>query len=576
MPPKGPSLSSALRPYRGWLALLVVLTIAANAIGLAIPKFVAQNIDAYSDGSYSVQGVLLPFIGIIVAVFAFTYIQSLVQIYISEIAARDLRTKLIEKISHQSFSYIQKATPEKLLTNLTSDTDAIKQYVAMAIPSIVSSLSLIIGSSILLIITDWKLALVVLSVVPVIGGTFFIIIRRVRALFKVAQEIIDRLNKVINESILASSLIRIVHAEQTEFHKFEKANGDARELGLKILSNFAALIPIITFVASLASLAILLLGGQYVINSEMTLGSLAAFNTYLGLLIFPIIMIGFMSNLIAQSTASYGRIAEVLTAQTDTTSGNIISDLSGNIAVKNIELKAGEKYVLKNISFDITPGSRTAIIGPTGSGKTQLLYLLTGLIQPTAGEILFDGHPLAQFNQEHFLKQIGMVFEDSIIFNMTFRENIAFNQQRTADSDLDKPLQTAELTDFIKTLPEKLDTIASERGSSLSGGQKQRLMLARALAINPKILLLDDFTARVDTNTEQKILSNLKHNYPKLTLVSVTQKVSSVQNYDQIIVLMEGELIAKGTHQELIEKSPEYVQIYNSQRSTNSYELRAE
>lgn len=500
MPPKGPSLSSALRPYRGWLALLVVLTIAANAIGLAIPKFVAQNIDAYSDGSYSVQGVLLPFIGIIVAVFAFTYIQSLVQIYISEIAARDLRTKLIEKISHQSFSYIQKATPEKLLTNLTSDTDAIKQYVAMAIPSIVSSLSLIIGSSILLIITDWKLALVVLSVVPVIGGTFFIIIRRVRALFKVAQEIIDRLNKVINESILASSLIRIVHAEQTEFHKFEKANGDARELGLKILSNFAALIPIITFVASLASLAILLLGGQYVINSEMTLGSLAAFNTYLGLLIFPIIMIGFMSNLIAQSTASYGRIAEVLTAQTDTTSGNIISDLSGNIAVKNIELKAGEKYVLKNISFDITPGSRTAIIGPTGSGKTQLLYLLTGLIQPTAGEILFDGHPLAQFNQEHFLKQIGMVFEDSIIFNMTFRENIAFNQQRTADSDLDKPLQTAELTDFIKTLPEKLDTIASERGSSLSGGQKQRLMLARALAINPKILLLDDFTARVDTN----------------------------------------------------------------------------
>jgi ATP-binding cassette subfamily B protein len=171
--------------------------------------------------------------------------------------------------------------------------------------------------------------------------------------------------------------------------------------------------------------------------------------------------------------------------------------------------------------------------------------------------------------------QIGFVFQDSILFNLTLRENIAFSKT-VRDEDLEKAIRTAELKDFIDSLPEKLDTIVSERGTSLSGGQKQRIMLARALALNPKILLLDDFTARVDTNTERKILENVRRNYPDLTLVSVTQKVSSVENYDQIVLLMEGEVLASGTHTELMETSPEYVQIYDSQRSTSHYELHAE
>lgn len=234
----------------------------------------------------------------------------------------------------------------------------------------------------------------------------------------------------------------------------------------------------------------------------------------------------------------------------------------------------GQKPILKSVSFSAKAGSKTAIIGPTAAGKSQLLYILTGLIEADSGAALFDHEEIKKYNQENFHQQVGFVFQDSIMFNMSIRENIAFSDTVT-DESLAKAIATAELKDFIDALPDQLNTIVSERGNSLSGGQKQRIMLARALAVNPKILLLDDFTARVDTNTEKRILENIQQNYPGLTLLSITQKIASVEHYDKVILLMEGEIIAEGTHQELLKSSPEYVQIYNSQQSTSNYELQS-
>jgi len=194
------------------------------------------------------------------------------------------------------------------------------------------------------------------------------------------------------------------------------------------------------------------------------------------------------------------------------------------------------------------------------------------LINASGGEVEFDGKSISSYNSEAFHSQVGFVFQDSIIFNMSIRENIAFSDTVT-DESLAKAIETAELKGFIDGLPEGLNTIVSERGSSLSGGQKQRIMLARALAVNPKVLLLDDFTARVDASTETKILANVQRNYPDLTLLSVTQKIAAIEHYDQVVLLMQGEVIAGGTHQHLMETSPEYVQIFNSQQSTSNYEL---
>ena len=569
--PKKPGIFSLLKPYMGLVIFLVIFAMFSNSINLLLPKIIANGIDAFTHKQFVYKPLITEFTIAVAAIFIFTYLQSVIQTYASEKVARDLRSRLSDKISRQSYAFVETVNPNKLLTNLTADVDSIKMFVSQAIVSIVSSLFTIIGASILLLTINWRLALCVIVIIPIIGGTFFYVLKKVRVLFKESRAVIDWLNKVINESILGSALIRVINSQQLEYDKFLMANTRAKEYGLKILSLFAGLIPIITFTANMAGLAILALGGHYVINGSMSLGNFAAFNSYLALLIFPILVIGFMSNIIAQATASYERIGGVIDSVDSQGTGTIKETLRGDIELKNVSVMYGQKPALKGISFAVSAGQKIAVIGPTAAGKTQLLYLLTGLIPTTSGEVDFDGINIAQYDDESFHSQVGFVFQDSIIFNMSIRENIAFSDTVT-DESLEKAIDTAELRDFINSLPDKLSTIVSERGSSLSGGQKQRIMLARALAVNPKVLLLDDFTARVDGNTEKKILANVQKNYPGLTLISVTQKIGAVEHYDKIIVLTQGEIVASGKHDELMHSSPEYVQIFNSQQSTSNYE----
>ncbi len=571
---KSSNLFSILRPYAGWIVLLVALTIAANALNLVGPQFIAYAIDHYNAPGFSVLGLVVQFAALAAGIFVLTYGQSIIQTLASEMVARDMRQRLVGRIAQQDFAYVQTVGPARLLTNLTSDVDAIKNFVSQAIASIVSSLFLIVGASVLLLLLDWQLALAVLAVVPIIATTFYFVLTRVRKLFRKSQGAIDWLNKVINESILGSSLIRLVNSQASEYQKFLAANGEALGIGMSILRLFSGLIPVIIFVTNLATLTILCFGGHLVISGAMTLGQFTAFNSYLGILIFPIMIIGFMSNVVAQAQASYDRIAQVLDAPEPKAGGTVTAEIRGDVEVSHLEIKYGQRDALADVSFSAKAGTRTAVIGPTAAGKTQLLYAMAGLIEPKAGSVSYDGLPLEAYDKQALHRQVALVFQDSVTFNLTVRENIAFSNVVT-DESLKKAIDTAELGDFIATLPQHLDTVISERGTSLSGGQKQRIMLARALALEPKVLLLDDFTARVDQRTERKILANVRQNYPGITLVSVTQKIAPVEDYDQIILLMEGKVLASGTHQELMHASPEYVQIYNSQQSTEDYELQA-
>jgi ATP-binding cassette subfamily B protein len=559
-----------LKPYRGMISALLLFALLSNGLNLVIPKIIQAGIDDFTNGVWNVKKILTWFSIAAILIFIFSYAQAIIQTFASEKVARDLRKKLSSKISQQDYAYIQTATPGKLLTNLTSDVDAIKMFVAQAIVSIVSSLVLIIGAGALLLNINWRLGLVVLLIIPIIAITFIVVFKKVKTLFKRSQEVIDWLNKVINESILGAALIRVLNAQFTEYNKFMDANTEAKNLGLSIVRLFATLIPVIVMTANLARLAVLALGGHFVINTSMTLGEFAAFNSYISILIFPILIIGFMSNAIARASASYQRIQSTLESPDFVDHGNVSHSLKGNIDIENVSVIYGENPAVKNISFHIEAHTRNAILGPTAAGKTQLFYLLTTLIKPNEGTIYFDGVPISNYNRNALLSQIGLVFQDSIIFNLSLRENIAFNAE-VSEENLLKAIETAELNDFIHSLSLGIDTIISERGSSLSGGQKQRIMLARALAINPKILLLDDFTARVDQLTEQKIEENVRKNYPGITLISITQKINPVRDYDQIIVMMQGELIASGTHEFLMQHSPEYVQIYQSQKSITDY-----
>jgi ATP-binding cassette subfamily B protein len=568
------SFGSLLKPYMAGVIALVVLALAQNALGLVIPKIVATGIDAYGKGTFVVSSTFVTFGIVAIGMFIFIFIQNITQVMIAERVVRGLRARIVEKISRQSFQFVQDETPARLLTNLTSDVDGIKGFVSQVIPQLVSSLFLIIGASVLLFTINWKLALAVLAIIPLIGITFGVVFSRVGGLFKKSQEVIDRLNRVINESILGSALIRVLHGQSIESEKFLDANTRAQTLGVAILKMFASMIPIIMLVSNAALLIVLLLGGHFVIAGSMTVGDLVAFNSYIAILVFPIMMLGFVGNMMARASASLVRIGQVLERPDVVPTGTRQVELSGSIQTEGVTVSYGDKKVLDRVSLTVAPGTKTAVIGPTAAGKTTLLYVLAGLITPHEGVVAYDSIPLTELDRASFHRQAGLVFQDSVMFNVSIRENVLFGAQGT-DEDVWKALEVADIAEAIKALPEGLDTVVSERGTSLSGGQKQRIMLARALAMKPRILFLDDFTARVDVRTEQKILNNLAEQFPDITLVSVTQKVSTAASYDKVIVLMEGEVVAQGTHDELMHRSPEYVQIWNSQQSTNTYEVHA-
>jgi ATP-binding cassette subfamily B protein len=575
--PKKPraNMFSMLPKYMKFSALLILATIAGNGLSLFVPRFIANGIDMFGRGEVISGNFYIWFVVLSIGIFLLTYFQGVFQTYLSEKVAFDTREQLADKISQMTFVRLEKETPAKLLTNLTSDIDAVKTFFSMGVATIVSSIIVIIGAAALLFSINWKLALAVLVLLPLIGVMFFTVFKKLGPLFKKSQELIDGFNGVMSESVVGAAIVRVFNSGSLEHEKFNEKNTEARTNGLTILRYFCIVIPAIGIIASLASLIILVLGGHYVIIGSMTIGQFTAFNSYVFILIFPLIMLGFVSNIISQAQASYDRIKDVLNLPNEKDEGTYEDEIKGNVEVKNVTLSYGEKNVLDNVSFTIPAKTRTAIIGPTAAGKTQLLQVMMGLTIPEKGEIRYDGKLVSEYTKAALYSQIALVFQESVLFNLSLLENISFSnavKDSKDDERVKKAIETAELHDFIHTLPKGLDSLVSERGTSLSGGQKQRIMLARALALNPRVLLLDDFTARVDNATEQKILSNIEKNYPGITVISVTQKIQSIEHFDKIILLMEGEVIAEGTHKELSETSPEYVQIMESQKSTENYE----
>ena len=534
-----------------------------------------EYVDLYKQGNLGSEAwQILGFIA--VGILILTFIQSGLSTYVADKIGLDLRNNVISKLKDRSFVYMRQTTSGHLITVLTSDIDAVKNMIANGLPSILMAGSTILGAIIFLLIINFKLGLITILVVPFIVLVFVIVFRKLSPLFEDIQKNLDSVNKTINESIIASPLVRVLDSKSTEVGKFDIVNKKGTDLGKIMVSYFAILIPSITLLSQFAVLVVLWFGGKDVVSGTLSLGEMSAFFAYTSVLIWPFFILSFAGTLISRANVSLKRIDEVLHPKDNTIlkghiSNNVSSKmpiLQGHIVFRNVTLSYGGKDILKDISFIIKPQTRTAIIGPTGAGKTELFYLIAGLAQPTSGEIIIDGIPLQEWNQSELLSKLGMVFQDSIIFNTTIRENILFKSNADA-SVLDTAILVSDLSNLIEGLPNGLDTNVSERGVSLSGGQKQRLMLARALAINPSVLLLDDFTARVDAGTEDRIHDNIKKKFGDITLISITQKIEPIKNYDHIILLMEGELIGQGKHEALLTSSMEYRQILETQKTAH-------
>ncbi len=552
--------------YKIFLAVVVFISLVLNILTLVLPRQISPVLNSFFNRTYN-ENDTITLLGLLVAtIFVLGILQVILGNFLSEKLARDLRNDIAVKISKQSFSYVSNISVSRLLTNLTSDVDNVKTFISQGVLVLFSAVVLLFGSAIMLISIDYKLAIPVILVIPALFLSFMFIFKTISQYFVKAQEVVDKLNLVINESVVGSRLVRVLNSQKAEVGKYDVINEEARGIGMVIVNKFASLIPIINLGANGIFMIVLGYGGTRVINGSMNFGDLTAFFSYTGTFIYPVILLGFLGNVVVRSFASYGRISEVLEAPIESIEGRITKEIKGDIELCGVNLNLSNRSILKDICFNIKAGTKTAILGPTAAGKTQIFYILTGLIKPQSGDIKIDGTDVDQYDQDSLYGQMGLVFQDSIIFNNSILENITLGQ-KIPNADLDKAIETSELEDFIKSLPKGLNTRITERGANLSGGQKQRLTLARALARKPKILLLDDFTARVDINTERRIFANLDKNYPNTTILAISQKIESVKDFDQIILIMEGELLAAGKHADLLNSSFEYKQIYLSQQS---------
>lgn len=488
----------------------------------------------------------------------------------SQSVSFDLRNDLYAKVQRLSFSYHDRNQTGQLMVRATDDVEKVRLFIGQGLLQLVGAVLLIIGTLIILFTTNVRLALVVLPILPIALVTFIIFGSRTQPLFAKVQMRLSTLNTILQENLAGIRVVKAFAREKQEQKKFDGAVDALMNQLIGVSRLFAILFPIIFLIANLGQAATLYFGGRQVINGTLTLGQWQEFSLYLIYLFLPIAQFGIIITQMGQASASATRVFEILDAQSDINDkpGAIpMPPVKGRVRFDNVTFRYfnSSEPVLKNVDFEASSGQMVALLGATGSGKTTIINLLPRFYDPTQGTITIDGHDLRDVTLESLRSQIGIVLQETTLFAGTIRDNIAFGK---SDATLEKVIEAAKAAaahEFITSFPEGYDTPVGERGTTLSGGQKQRIAIARALLLNPRILILDDSTSSVDLTTESKIQHALDRLMEGRTSFVIAQRISTVLHADQILVLDKGEVVARGTHAELMEDSALYAEIYSSQ-----------
>jgi ATP-binding cassette subfamily B protein len=576
-PGSGKALRRSLAYLRGYwadTAGALASIILVSATNLAAPQLIRLAIDSGVAGRRP-EVIALAVVGMLaVAVLrgVFTFLQGFLAERASQGVAYELRDALFTKLQRLSFSYYDQTQTGQLLTRVTSDVEQIRFFAGTGLVQIAASAAMLLGSAILLFVLNWQLALVALLMIPAILAVLANFVRRIGPLFGLVQMELGRLNTILQEDLTGLRVIRAFAREDYETARYERANQSLMEKGLQVVRIFADMFPFIFFFASLGTMAVILVGGLQVIDGSLTVGALVAFNSYLALLLFPILSIGFLSSAIPRAGASALRVFEVLDAPLDVADKPGAAELPpvvGRVEFRDVHFRypGGEREVLRGVSFAVEPGQTVAILGTTGSGKSTVVNLLPRFYDATAGAVLVDGHDVRDVTLASLRSQIGIVLQDTLLFSGTVRENIAYGRPDATGEEIEAAARAAQADGFIRALPQGYDTIVGERGVGLSGGQRQRVAIARALLVAPRLLILDDSTSAVDAGTEaaiQEALDRLMRDARRTAFV-IAQRITTVRDADLILVLDEGRIAARGTHAELLETSELYNDILGSQ-----------
>lgn len=564
-------LAKYIKPY--WKAALLgpLLMVLEVSMDLLQPKLMAQIVD---------QGVLAGNLDEIRRTGLMMLVTSLIGMIggvgcgiFSTIAAMrfgaDLREAVFTKVQRFSFRNLENIHTASLITRLTNDVSQVQLFVQMLLRMMVRSPFLAVGSLILAFTISWKLAMILVVVVPVLFTVVAVITRKGFPMFAKVQKRLDRMNTVLQENLAGIRVVKAFVRSDYETKRFTEANDDYMAVALRANVMMATLSPVMFLLLNGTIVTVLWLGGNLFWDNTLPIGDLAAFINYVTQLLSSLLMLGMMLANISRATASSERIVEVL--ETEPEMKNPDRVLAERIRQGRIEFEGvgfaydGGERVLRDISFTVQPGETLAILGATGSGKSTLVSLIPRLYEAEEGRVLIDGTDVRDYPLEGLRGSIGMVLQEAVLFSGTIRENIAFGMPDASPEEVEAAAQAAQAHEFITGLPQGYETVLGQRGVNLSGGQKQRISIARALLMKPPVLIFDDSTSAVDLGTESRIQKALRERMKETTSLIIAQRISSVMEADRILVLEDGTVAASGNHRELMANSPVYRDIYRSQ-----------
>ena len=491
----------------------------------------------------------------------------------------DMRNDLFRKVQQFSFENIDGYSTGSLVTRLTNDVQQVQNVLMMGLRMALRAPGMFLGALIMAFMMNRQLAVIILIVIPLLLAAILLILKTAFPRFGEMQRRLDRLNSGIQESLTNVRVVKSFVREAHEIEKFSRLNRDLKESSLRALRIVITTMPVMMFAMNVTTLAVVWYGGNIIIAGKMPVGDLTAFTTYIVQILMSLMMLSMVFLQSSRASASMKRINEIFDTEIGLNDDNAKNKdkkvTEGRVEFKNVSFgysgENGRKdLVLEGISFTAEPGQTIGIIGSTGSGKTSLVQLIPRLYDVTGGEVLVDGVNVKEYSLKHLREGVGMVLQKNILFSGTIEENLRWGNEDAPMEDVIRFSESAQADPFVKNFKNGYDTEMGQGGVNVSGGQKQRLCIARALLKRPKILILDDSTSAVDTATEAKIRESLYHDLKDTTKIIIAQRISSVQEADQILVLEDGKIIGHGTHEELLKTCETYSEIYTTQIGNQS------
>jgi len=556
-----------------WPAVLLAMScvVAVTYLNVIVPLIVRDVVDKVLIRNMYDQLAWLSLSIILVAALrsVVSFTQRYSQQYIGQKVVFDLRNSLFRSLEEKSFSFYDQAQTGQLMSRVTSDVEQVRALLAWWLETLVASI-LTVGSVIFVISTiDLNLALLYLATAPLVLLAAYSFSKRIRPRFALTREIFGEITSVIQQTIVGTRVVRAFAQEEHEAKKFEVPHGKFLKTNLEIWRYRSMFMPFMAFTLSLGTALVYWYGGGVVIRGNMTVGSLVASAAYLAMLVMPVRFMGFLITFYQQAITGAERIFEIMDAKLEVEEKPDAVELppmQKQIAFKDVSFEyAFGKKVLDKINLAVNAGEIIALLGATGSGKSSLIHLIPRFYDVTEGSITIDGYDIRDVKLRSLRQQIGIVLQETFLFSASIKENISYGKPDATDEEIERVAKVAGAHDFIMSLPDKYETRVGERGITLSGGQRQRIAIARALLLNPRILIFDDSTSSVDVETEHEIQQALQTLLKNRTTFIITQRVSTIKNATRIVVFENGQIVEEGSHEELLARDGIYAKIYRTQ-----------